>query len=279
MNFDLKELLNSGLGTLQQHIPADLNWLPLASAAGVAIVGLVLLVKGARLAPLIAGLALATAGVGGGAAISDSFHTPLAPTLATTGIVGLVLGFMLFRLMQAVFVALGLVGAALGVYYVRDLSTHLQNYTSANLNGSEVTLPAAGAAAAGQSVLQRAGDVWSYLAAHVPNFSANFWTLVLATGVTGLLVGWLLPRITRAACAATFGVVLLFAGAATGLQIQSPDAFSQVQAWTQTNLGVWSWAPLAAIWVAGFIHNVRQCRPASIARPADTDHAGRPATA
>lgn len=279
MNFDLHEFFSTTLTTLQQHVPGNLNWLPVASAGGVALIGLILLVKGARLAPFIAGLAVLTAGLGGGAVIANSFHTPLIPTLVTTGLVGFVLGMMAFRLMQAAFLAACLIGVALSIYYVRDLSGHLQNYTSNNLSGTNVTLLEPGQAAIGQTLAQRMADIWQYLAQHAPNFQANFWTLTIATGLTGLLLGWLLPRVTRAACASTFGVGLLFAGAASALQMQSPDTFNQVQQWTAANMGPWSWAPLVVLWIAGLIHNFRQGRNAAAARPAEGEPAGRTAAA
>lgn len=278
MNFDPKELFSSALGALQQHVPTDMTWLPLASAGAVALIGLVLLLKGAKMAPFIAGLAVLIGAVGGGAAISQNFGTPLMPTLVTTGLVGFVLGIMLFRLMQAAFLASCLVGIALSVYYVRDLNVHLQNYTSQNLTAGEITLPEPGAAAMGHNLAARASDVWQYLGAHVPNFQTNFWSLVVITGITGLLLGWLVPRVTRAACAATFGTLLLFAGGASLLQLQSPQTFEQVQQWTQANMGPWTWAPLGAIWLSGLIHNFRQGRTAA-AKAADAEAAAKPAVA
>lgn len=277
MNFDLHEFFSTTLSTLQQHVPGNLNWVPVASAGGVALIGLILLWKGARLAPFIAGLAVLTAGLGGGAAIAGSFHTPLVPTLVTTGLVGFVLGMMLFRLMQAAFLAACLVGVALSIYYVRDLSGHLHNYTSSNLTGTDVTLLEPGQAAIGQTITQRAADIWQYLGQQVPNFHANFWTLVVATGLTGLLLGWLLPRVTRAACASTFGVGLLFVGAASALQMQSPEMFNQAQQWTAANMGPWSWAPLGLLWLGGLVHNFRQGRKTATAHPADAEPAGRTA--
>jgi hypothetical protein len=213
------------LTAAQEHIPSTAAWVPVAILAGIAAAGLLLMIKGARMAPGLAAMALALAGGAAGSVMSRLFSTPLWPSVGIASVVGLVLGILLFRLWLAVLVAGCLVIASLGVYGSQTLREPLNAYMSRGLDlqNQEVTLKAAGQVVAqGSSPRTELIDLWSYLSTSVPTFQTSFFVILASAGLAGLVFALLMPYLARAFWAATLGTALLLLGAYGLVQSQWP---------------------------------------------------------
>jgi hypothetical protein len=257
------------LDALLRHMPTDIAWVP-AAAAGLAIVlGLLLMVRGARLVPALVSAIFAASGVYAGLLASQAFGTSPGPTTAAGGLIGLILGFLFFRLWVAGLVAGLFVAVALTVYGARVLQGPLGEYGGRlkDQGGAQLVSlkePATTqAAAAWQAV---AAELWTYLGERVPTFQASFYAIVISAGVAGLLLGLLLPRVARSVCAATLGTPLLLAAAYALLHGRWPQADAWFDRWGVT---------LAAIlWGLSLIYNladmlgIRPKKHPPVAKPA-----------
>ncbi len=253
------------LDALLQHLPTGAAWLP-AVAAGVTIVlGLVLLVRGARLVPALVTVTFAGVGLYVGFLISRTYGSAEAPALAAGGILGLVLGLLFVRLWIAGLIAGLLVTLALALYSVNALQGPLAEMGRVQV----VTLPTATTNAVShepQPWQAVATEYWNYLAEHVPTFRTSFYAIVISAAVAGLLFGLLLPRLSRAVCAATLGTPLLLAAAYALLHGRWPEADPWFDRWGCT---------LAAIlWSVSLVYNladmlgIRPRKRRAVARPA-----------
>ena len=198
----LEELFFALFATLTEHLklPDGYGWAPVTGLSLVTALGLVLLVRGARWAPGLA--ALTFLGVGGlvGTFLATAVGTPFWPTVGVLGVVGFVLGIVLFRFWQAALLAACFAIAGLSVYYGRALTPEVQNWVSASAEPGFVTLQPAGTVVGENqaSAMAELSSLWTHLSQHVPHFTLTVWALVLSTGLAGLIFGLLLPRASRA---------------------------------------------------------------------------------
>jgi hypothetical protein len=259
-------LLQMLLDTVRQHIPPGAEWMPLAATAVVALVGLVFMVKGARLAPVLAALVLGAIGGFAAPLVARLLNLPLWPAVTACSAAGLLLGVILFRLWLALLVGGCLALVSLGAYWHQSLRDPLNDYLSAGLDRDKqlVTLPEAGSPATPSAQWQtELADLWSYLSVQVPNFQASFWALVGSTGLAGLIFGLLLPKLARAFWAATIGTALLYLATGTILQLHWPHLVPWLQ---RQGLLV-----VAGLWALSLVFNwadVRGVRPKKAAAPA-----------
>jgi hypothetical protein len=282
----MEELLDMFRETVAQHLAHTATWIPLAIAGTLALLALVLLVKGARLVPLLAGLATAGLGMAGGPFLVGLLGTPLWATLAVAGACGLLLGLLLFR----VWLALALAGvfalAGLALYTVKTISPHLPGYSSWGLAqevpGSDVlygvTIPEGGAAqAASELPAAGAARLWAYLLAVVPGFRTSLVAITLSTGLAGLIFGILLPRVARAFLGATLGTLLLLQAVGVVVNTVWTSGLHYVQA-----VGMHGWlAAAGGVWLASLLANLYDLRTRATERDANAagDVEGQVATA
>ena len=184
------------LQTVQDHIPTGAAWVPLAVLAGIAGAGLILMTRGARLAPGLTAVAIAFGGGALGAMLVPLVNTPFWPTVAIASTLGLVFGIVLFRLWLAILVAGCLVVASLGVYANQTLRDPLNTYLSRGLDvqNQEITLRPAGEVVAARSTAQtELAGLWDYLSDTVPAFKSSVFVILTAAAVAGLIFALLLP--------------------------------------------------------------------------------------
>jgi len=251
------------LNTIKEHIPPGAEWMPLAATAVVALIGLVFMVKGARLAPVLAALVFALVGGLAGSLLATLFATPLWPTAAGCSAVGLLLGVVLFRVWFALLVAACLALVSLAVYGGQVLREPLDSYLSAGLDREKqlVTLPEAGSPVAPSSDWQKeAAGLWAYLGEQVPNFQTSVWAIVVSTGLAGLIFGLLLPKIARALWAASLGTALLALAVGTAVQLRCPDHMP----WLQCE----GLIVAAALWVLSLAYNWADVHGVRLKKPA-----------
>ncbi|MGD8451422.1 MAG: hypothetical protein PVJ57_06350 [Phycisphaerae bacterium] len=277
----MNDYLNMFFETAKQHIPESAVWMPQVGTGVLALVGLILMLRGGKLAPFVAACAFLGIGGLGGWYASAWIGTPLWPSVAVTGLIGLVLGLLLFRVWLGLLTGACFIAAALTVYGVRVVAPYIENYASqgydaqAGLMGVSLADPGTLAASTGTRGAELA-HLWSYLVSTVPAFQTNFWAITASTGLAGLLVGLLLPRLSRALFAATAGTFCMFLALVMALKVIWPSAL----AWL-TTLGTWSWGIVAAVWLFSLLHNFFTMRRRHVRRKAAEEEApeGEPATA
>ncbi len=214
------------LDTVKVYMPLGSEWMPLAAAGVVGLVGLVFMVKGARLAPVLAALVFAAVGGLAGTLVAPLLNVPPWPAVAGCGAAGLLLGVILFRVWLALLVAACLALVSLAVYGGQTLRDPLNSYLSAGLDREQqlVTLPEAGSPVTPSADWRKeVAGLWSYLGEHVPNFQSSVWAIVGSTGLAGLIFGLLLPKLARAFWAASMGTALLLLAAGTIVQLHWPN--------------------------------------------------------
>ena len=278
----MKELLQMAFDTIKPHIPPDAAWIPTASIAVLGVLGLLLLVRGAKLAPAVAGLTFLGLGALGGSFLAPAVATPLWPTAGVVGLIGLGLGLIFFRFWLAVLVAGCFAGGALTLYTGKVLAPHLSNYTSSNLNVAagddvllQIGLPEAGdVATAADSGWAELGHLWTYLTGVVPSFQASFWAIVLSTALAGLVFGLLLPKAARALLAATVGTVCFFTAGVALLDANWPSTLAELK-----SLGTWSWVIVAGVWALALLLNLRSLRKKPQKKDADSEADDAPSVA
>ncbi len=248
--------------------PPGYEWAPLAVVGALALVGLLFLTRGARWARALAGLTFLAIGGGAGVAVARAIGTPQWPTVGVGAAVCCLVGVMLFRFWQALILALTCVLAGFSVYYVRTLTVPVDNWMSASADPNFVSLDPAGTVvgAARTSGWVRFQDLWAYLSQNVPGFSTNAWAILLGAGIGGLLIGLLLPRLSRALWAATLGTVLAGVGVAALLKDYLPDALDwlladNTRAWAIVG-GVWALSVILNFLTAGKRKHKRAPKPA-----------------
>lgn len=276
----MDDLLKMIFDSVTQHIPHDAVWIAYAGTAGLALFGLLLLAKGAKLAPLMS--ALAFLGIGGiaGSFVAYWLGTPAWVTIGVAGVVGFGLGLVLFKVWLAVLVASCFVGCSLSLYGVKVLTPHLASYASSNYNVEDaavgVTLPSPGGAdTVSESTQAELGQIWSYLGSEVPSFLTSFWAIVISTGLAGLILGLLLPRFSRALLAATAGTFLFLTAVVAALGGTWPGAMEWIG-----SIGAWQWVIIVVIWGASLGYNLLDLRGKHPKGREESEEAiGEPATA
>jgi hypothetical protein len=268
------ELAQRLFETVTQHVPPGAHWVAPAALATLTLIGIVMMVRGAKLAPAFAALAFLGLGGVGGSFLADWVALPVWPTMGVIGVVGLIIGLTLFRFWQAALLAVCCAGGALSVYYVQVLQPHAASFVYGN-PGALVTVPEPGAnlaESATASASQVLSQLWSHLSANVSSFQTNFMLILSSAAIAGLVFGWLLPRASRALWGASLGTVFFLAGLMALLQMFAPTA----AAWL-TSRGPWSWALLAAVWGGSLIYNLVTCREKKSEK--DSGKAAKPAAA
>jgi hypothetical protein len=245
------------LDAITQHIPADLAWLPAAGTGATALFGLILMLKGAKLAPAMAAIAFALAGGVGGSFLAHQLGTQPWPTMITTGVIGLVLGVVCFRLWLAALVAASTVLIGLTVYAGTVLLPHLVSFSSPQIEEVQLLRQPGESTAA----VEWRG-LWEHLAASVPNFETSVWAIIASTGLAGFLVGFLMPRISRALWASSTGTALVFGTAIPWLQSRWPDVINAIHP-------QWQVAIATVVWALSLLLNFRDLRPPKVLKPAE----------
>ncbi|MCG3127917.1 MAG: hypothetical protein CHACPFDD_02790 [Phycisphaerae bacterium] len=271
----MNDMFHNLLTALLQHVPSSAAWMPLVGAAIVGALGLILMLKGARLAPALA--ALVAAGVCGVASshAANWLSTPAWPTILVGAVAGGILGLVVFKLLLAGMVATCFIAAGLLFYGGTVLRTPLATYSSAGYDAGTglVTLPGAAPSGAADALNQAAAgagvqlpaqvshavgqlqSLWNHLAANVPNFQTSFWAIVVSSAIAGIVFGLFVPRLSRSLWAATFGTGLLVAGVTFVLEAAAPSVLTWLAPY-----GGWSWSVIGGVWLASLIVNLVDCR-------------------
>jgi hypothetical protein len=269
---DPSQLANKLLETVTKHLPPDTEWMPLAIAGAATVVGLVFMVKGAKLAPVLAAIAFAGVGGFGGAFAAHTFNLPLWPVVIITGVLGLLLGVVLFRLWFALLVAGCLTVTALGVYGGQVLGPPLTEYQTRGLQvteaGPEVTLPEPVTTGI-QPWQNELTQLWAFLGERVPTFRASVYSITATAALAGLVFALLLPKAARAFWAATTGVLLFMPAVFTLLATFWSDGATRLQQW--------GLLITAVLWGISLLYNLADMLGWRAKKPAPP--AGKPAPA
>lgn len=252
----MNELIQTALDALLQHVPTGQAWMPHVGAALAALFGLLLMIRGARMAPLLAALVIGGGAGVGGAFLANGVALPVWPTIAAAGVVGFVLGLVLFRLWLALLIGVCFAGAGLSVYGFQVLQPHLASYLSqGQAENGDATLPPPGSALSQQgTAAQELAKIWAHLSAKVPYFVPSFATITAVTLIAGFVFGLLLPTASRSLWAATTGTVLVGCGATALLQAFAPAVLQ----WLMQNNAL-SWSAVGVAWLGSLVYNALTC--------------------
>jgi hypothetical protein len=242
---------------LSPHIPPDANWIVTLAPAVVGLLGLVIILMGARLARVFTALACAGLVAAVGALAHNAVTLPLWPTVGVSAAAGLVIGALAFRAATAALVAAGVVAVALGVYSAQAVLPALDEYEARGLNVSNTEAPVSmppeqPEAASGADTMGKLEGVWAYLSERVPHLGLRLAAIALSTGLAGLVFGFLLPRTARACAAATVGTALLAGAAFWGVRAHWPQAGSALDQWGLYGLG--------GLWAVSLTYNLLSSR-------------------
>jgi len=248
---NLPDLPSMAFDLISQHISPDASWIPLIVTGIIGLAGLLFMIKGARLAPILAAAVFAVVGGVAGSTLTGVVALPLWLAVGAGGVVGLVLGIVLFKFWLAALVGVCLIIAGLGVYSGQVLRGPLQEYLAAGLDRQQqlVTLPTAGDGVAEPASWQaEVAGAWTHLSRHVPNFQPSIFAIVASTGLAGLVFGLLLPKVARAFWAASFGTILLLVAVQALVQTYWPAAAAWMAQW-----GLWV---VGVPWCASLVYNL-----------------------
>jgi len=265
----MNETFQMVLDAFTQHIPATGNWLPLGGMLATVLFGLILLLRGAKLAPLLAALTFVGLGGIGGSFVGSWLGLPVWPSIMVSGVLGFIIGLVLFRFWLALLLAGCSCVGALSVYYLHVLNPYVANFTADNYDAENrlVTLPIADAiAGAADAPSQQLGQLWAYLGQNVPNFHAGFAAVVLSAGLAGLVFGLLLPKVSRALWAASAGTLFFVGGLVALLEVMAPSALGWL-----VSLGAWGWVIVGIAWAASLVYNLLHCREKRPKKPTADD--------
>jgi hypothetical protein len=264
----MNELLTMAHDAAMQHIPHSELWIPQVGTAIVGLLGLTLLLRGAKLFPAIVALAFMIGGGAAGANLAGVLGASLWPTVIVLSAVGFALGYFLFKLWLGALVGVCLAAVALMVYGDKVVKPHIENFSSRNLVADQgvmgINIPDTPLATDVPS--SWATQSWENLSTVVPNFQASFWTIVASVGLAGLIFGLLLPKVARALVAATLGTVLSFLAVLLLLKTNWPAGLQELE-----RLSEWGWIILAAVWGLSLLHNLFNVRRKPRPAPAGDD--------
>lgn len=201
------------LDTIRQHLPAGADWAPLATLGGAVVIGLLFMIRGARLAPALCAIFFLGVGCAAGPLVAAQANLPWLPTLIVLGTLGLVIGIVMFRLWFAVLVAGSLAVTSLAFYSAQTLLPLAESFSVRGLEAGEsglvVTLPDAPTDEARLvSWLPISAAFVDHVRTAQPNLGMNVLAITLAAGVAGLVFALLLPKTSRAVWAATMGTLV-----------------------------------------------------------------------
>ncbi len=262
------------LETVRQHVTPETGWIPVLVIGVTGLAGLVLMAKGARLAPALAAALFGLVGAVAGGLLPRFVGTPFWPTVAVSGVVAAILGVLLFRVWMAILVAACLVVPALGFYGGRVLREPVNAYLAAGLDRQNrlVTLP--DAPAQHPNWQAELSGLWAHLSQTVPSFQVSVFAITISTALAGVIFGLLLPKLARAFWAASFGTLLVMLAFGAVAELYWPTASPWLQRWgLPAATAVWA---LALLWNFADIQGLR---PKKAAAPAGGGAAGKPAAA
>lgn len=272
-----EQMLYAALSAIREHVqlPGGYDWAPSAVTVAIGLVGLLLMIRGAKWAPGVGAVAFLGLGAMGGKFLADWLTTPLWPTVGISAVGAFVLGLVFFRIWQAAILASCCMVAALGAYYVHDLIPAVNSWVGGDGSAS-ITLPAEGTVvgAAGTQVWANTQSLYNHLSANVANFQFNFWALAAGAGIAGLAFGLVLPRASRSIWAATIGTVLLGISATGLMQSYSPNALNWLMA---DNLR--AWGIVGGVWAGSLAWNLVTSGPKKQKAAPATPATAKPAMA
>lgn len=247
---DTQQLPIKLLDTAVQHLSASAAWVPQVAAAGLVVLGLVFLVRGGRLAPWVVSLTFLLIGALAGTAIARANQLTVWPAATLSGLAGVLIGLLLFRLWMALQVAALLAAAALAVYSSR-VAEPLNSFLTQGFNPEtqEVTLLGAAQIPAPDAPwTTQAGALWTHLAAQDPSFQISVIAIVAATGLAGLIFAGLMPSAARSVWAATLGTGMVVTAVLGLMKLLWPAALPIAHRWALV--------AAAFIWVASVLWNL-----------------------
>ncbi len=266
---DYNNLPNAVLDAISQHVPPEATWIPTLMLAVTAFLGVMFMVKGARMAPALSAIVFALIGGVVGTFLPPLLGTPVWPTIIVSGAAGLVLGLLLFKIWLAVLVGACLACAGVSLYSGQVLREPLSEYLAAGLDTQQqlVTLPAA---ADGTVELpspgEELGNLWAYLSDNVGGFQMSLFAIVISTGVAGLIFGLALPKAARSFVAATLGTGLLLLAAGAFTRAYWPAGVSWLNQWGLLTAGI--------LWCVSLVYNIADQRPARPRKTAEDEAEG-----
>lgn len=239
------------LDAVRQHLPAGADWAPLAIAVAVLLLGLVVVLRGARLAPVLSACVFMAGGCLAAPLVTAYTGLPTLPLMIIGGTLGLVIGIVLFRLWFALVVALSMIAATLGFYTAQTVIPSIEDFNVRGLQAASdvliVTLPDAPAPGA-SSWFALPPELLQYLNQQHPSLGLNAAAIALASGAAGLFLALLLPKTARALWAATVGTLLFV-----------PSAYFVLAGVWQTGadwLGRYPLVVAAIVWSASLLINL-----------------------
>lgn len=267
----LSGLLEYGFRYVQ--IPDGWTWAPMGACGIVLLAGVLTLVRGAKWAPGLAALAFLLGGAAGGTYLAPQIGMPVSVTAALLGLAGGVAGLVLFRFWQALLLAACLGGVAVGVYGTRlvpEINAWLQPAPDDGL----VSLAPANTVVGDQrpGPMQELSSLWTHLSATVPNFRLTFGGLAAGAGLGGLLLGFLLPRVSRALWSATLGTAVAGIGLAGLLKQFAPNTLD----WLIASPTV-GWSIVGTVWLTSLMYGYRSTARRKVPEPEDVSPAPEPA--
>lgn len=243
----MMELIQRALDTIQEHISGGYAWAPYGAAAVLLLGGLLTLWRGARLMTLLCAAGFTALGGVAGATVATRAAIPVWPTALIAAAAGLIIGWLLVRIMLALFLAGGVATAALVVYYVRVLAP-LRTQYAMGTDMAPISVPEAGKSLTVLGGLVSRGE-WEYLASNAGHLQMSIIAIAVSTALAGLACGLLLPSLSRALVAATAGVVAVAAAVFGLLQLSGHSVWL-------ANVGREGWYVIGAIWLLAVIYNL-----------------------
>lgn len=255
-----EQLLTSLAQMMRTHIqlPDGLAWAPAAAAAVTLVFGLITVMRGARWAPGLMATGFSVLGGVGGYLLAGQIATPPWLAAAIVAVAGGVIGVLFFRIWQAGLLACAAMGLAVGVFAVQSLTPEIHAWTQgAAPDDVAFELRPAGSVVGDQQpgMGEQVASLWEHLGANVPGFRAKLVSVLVASGLAGLIFGLLLPRASRALWVSSSGTLMLGLGAAGLLQQFAPARID----WLVQNPH-WGWAGLGLVWVAAFAYALSTVR-------------------
>jgi len=247
-------------------LPTGAEWMPLAGVGIIAGVGLVVLLKGARLAPGLTSLVFALVAGTAAGKLAPMFSLPVWPVAIIAGAIGVALALSLFRVWFAILVGLCFAGTSLGFYASQTLVDPINKYLAQGLDPKtgKVSLPNTATAINPEAAVQEhLANLWTTLQKDHPSLNVNLSVIAAATCIGGFVFALLLPKAARSIVAASVGTAIFM-----------PAAFGLLQAFWKP--GADAIAPhlaiiTAAVWGLSLLANMLDVREKRAKKSAETD--------